>query len=78
MTTTTQSLAQLEGLLADALKRLSQADADYAQASRRQTEARNSVNQLQKQIDEKLAEMRKGAPKETDWGKPPSIRLERD
>lgn len=67
MTESTQSLPDL-------LKAVEEATSEYEEAERRLSIARNirtdylnHLNNLQRQVDAALAELRKAAPGESDW-----------
>lgn len=63
-----------------ALDALYKAQADFLQATERQSKAQrecatalNELNKAQKALDSIVAEHKKGAHRETDWGRPQSV-----
>ncbi|ESY71762.1 hypothetical protein X740_33665 [Mesorhizobium sp. LNHC221B00] len=67
MTDKTKSLAELETDLGKSVKDLELADEREREAARNATAIRNRINDLHKLIDMKIAEMRTGAPCNTEW-----------
>lgn len=55
--------------LEEAREAYTEADRSHSLAERRRTEALNTCNRLQKEFDEAVEEVRKQAPRETDWGR---------
>jgi len=65
--TGSKTLAELEQELLAATELLKEAETATYAAQCSETNATNCVNELQKQIDARVDELRKGAPKCTDW-----------
>ena len=68
MSKPTQSIADIEKQLANATQAHKEAYNASQHASRLETEALNLVNRLQKELDEAVATLRKGAVRASDWG----------
>ena len=65
-----------EGSMSDALRELESATKEHEDAQRitgearsRETDAVNRLNAAQKRVDELVAGMKKGAPRDSDWGR---------
>lgn len=56
--------------LTQATERLAAAAVRRADASRDETSARNAVNEAQKKLDKLYSDLRKAAPRDTNWGRP--------
>ena len=69
MSDETPNLGALQSELAEANKRLSDAELALARAQSVQTQERNNVNRLQRCIDETVAKLAKAAPRDTDWAR---------
>lgn len=67
MTQETRTLGELERELAQAAEKHAQLCKETSMARNRETDALNRLNQIQKAIDARVAELRKGAPRESDW-----------
>jgi hypothetical protein len=65
--TDTPTLADLEKSLVTTTERYRSAENRAATARREETDALNSMNAAQKALDARLAEMRKTAPRGSDW-----------
>ena len=64
-----------EGTMSDALRELEGATKEHEEAQRitgaarsHETVAVNRLNAAQKRVDELVAGMKKGAPRDSDWG----------
>lgn len=63
----TVTLGDVEAELASATKALEIAEKEEAMARNVTTDARNTVNRLQKKLDHHAEELRRAAPVGTDW-----------
>lgn len=61
------TVAQAEEALLFCQNLYDQADSNYRTASRERTEALNALNAAQKKFDEAVDEVKKAAPRESDW-----------
>lgn len=61
------TVAQAEEALQFCQNLYDQADSSYRAASRERTEALNALNAAQKKFDEAVGEVRKKAPRDSDW-----------
>lgn len=62
-----RSLASLEAELFDATAHLESCRAETSRARNRECDAMNRVNRLQKAIGDHLDQLKKSAPRDTDW-----------
>lgn len=67
MTDEIKTLAQLEEAYEVALTIYRGASRDYADAGSRECQARNTLNAVQKSITAKMDELRRNAPRDSDW-----------
>lgn len=69
---TTKTLSEIEAELVKANARYTAAKVAQQEAQRELTAATNHLNFGQKAFDERVAEMRKAAPRDSDWNRSPS------
>jgi hypothetical protein len=65
-----RTLAEIEADMNEAVMALEHATKDYHHALSKQADARNSVNRLQKELDERVGGLKWSAPQGTDWRRP--------
>jgi len=66
---TTKNLSELEADLAEATRAFANAESNERAARIAETNARNRLNELQKAFDDRVAEIKGKAPRDTDWNR---------
>lgn len=66
---TTPDLAELQRQLKEATTAYEEASCEENRARNVATDARNRLNRAQKALDGAVAQLRKNAPRDTDWSK---------
>ena len=64
-------LANAVAAVASAQDHLCRMEQQTASARNAETDARNKVNEAQRHFDRLVAEVKKSAPRDTEWRKPP-------
>jgi len=65
----TETLGSLEERLTEAAKALQEAESRESMARSDTTDCRNALNTIQKAFDARVAELKKAAPRDTDWSR---------
>ena len=66
----TDPLAEAAQALSEATDSYNRTDQRYREASSDRTNAANRLNEAQKKFDAVIADMKKSAPRDSDWNRP--------